>query len=121
MTPLIAAALIAVSLGAAVFAGWHTWRGFQFSNPLFWVLGALEVAILASLVGGAIALGQTDRPVEGVLFISYLITVACIPPAAVVWGVTDRTRWGTGVVVIAMITVAALVLRVLQIWEAPGA
>src|SRR5690606_25346713 len=118
---LIAYGLIASSFGAGIFAAWHMWRGYQFSNPLFYVLAAVEIGLVAALVGGIVALGRTDRDVEGVLFVSYLVTTVLIPPAAVVWGVTDRSKWGTGVVVVAMVTVAALVLRVLQIWETPGA
>ena len=92
-------------------------KGYRFSNPLFFAVGAVEVALIAALVGGSIALAGTGRDVPGVLFISYLITAIIVAPVAVLWGVTDTTRWGTGVVVIAMITVAALVLRIQQIWE----
>ncbi|WP_375003656.1 hypothetical protein [Aeromicrobium sp. CTD01-1L150] len=117
MTEPIAIALVLLSLGGAVLAGWHTWRREPFSNPLFYVLSALEVALLAALVGGCVALAQTSRDVDGVLFVSYLVTVVVIPPAALIWGISEKSRWGTGVVVVALVTVAALVLRVHGIWE----
>lgn len=107
----IAAALI------AVFAGWHTLRRKPFSNPLFYAVGILEIALLALLVGGLIALASTRRDVDGVLFVSYLVTIAVIPPAAVLWGIAEKSRWGTGVVVISMLTVSVLCVRLLDIWK----
>lgn len=116
MTALIAHSLSLAALAVAVFAGWHTAKGYRFSNPLLYAMGALEIALVAALVGGGIALARTDRDVEGVLFISYLLTVAVIPVAAVFWGIGDKTRWGTGVVAVALVTVSVLMIRILQIW-----
>ena len=45
------------------------------------------------------------------------MTLVVIPPAAVLWGIAEKSRWGTGVVVVAMLTVAVLCVRVLQIWK----
>jgi hypothetical protein len=45
------------------------------------------------------------------------VTLVVIPPAAVIWGIAEKSRWGTGVVVVAMLTVAVLCVRVLQIWK----
>ena len=109
-----------VALAAAVvgaFAGWHTLRQRPFRNPLFYAVAALEVLLVALLVGGSIALGSTDRDVDGVLFVSYLVTIVVIPPAAVLWGIAEKSRWGTGVVVVAMLTVAVLCVRLLGIWK----
>jgi hypothetical protein len=117
MTELVAYVIIALSLGVGVFAGWHVIKGYRFSNPLFWALGLVEVALIAALIGGSIALAHSSGDVQGVLFISYLVTALVVPPVAVIWGVTDQTKWGTGVVVIAMVTVSALLLRIQQIWE----
>jgi hypothetical protein len=106
-----------LALGVAAFAGWHMLRRQQFSNPLFYAVAVLEIALLALLVGGCIALAGTSRDVDGVLFVSYLVTLVAIPPAAVLWGIAEKSRWGTGVVVVAMLTVSVLCVRVLQIWE----
>jgi hypothetical protein len=106
-----------LALATAVYAGWHTWRDQPFSNPLFYAVSALELVLLAVLVGGSIALARTDRDVDGVLFVSYLVTVVVVPPAAVLWGIAEKSRWGTGVVVVAMLTVSVLSARLLGIWE----
>ena len=115
-TVVNAIALLAVAV--AVHAAWHTLRDAPFSNPLFYSVAVLEVALLGLLVGGSVALGHTDREVDGVLLISYLVTLAVIPPAAVLWGIAEKSRWGTGVVVVAMLTTAVLCVRVEQIWNA---
>jgi len=113
----VTALAILVALHAAVLLT----RDAPFSNPLFYSVAVLELVLLALLVGGCIALARTDQAVDGVLFVSYLVTLVVIPPAAVLWGIAEKSRWGTGVVVVAMLTVAILVIRVLQIWQASHA
>lgn len=117
MTDLVAYGIAILALGVGAFAAWHTVRRLELGNPLFYAVTLVEIALIALLIGSCIALGQTSRDVDGVLFVSYLVTLVVIPPAAVVWGIAEKSRWGTGVVVIAMITVAALSLRLLGIWK----
>ncbi|MEO6473200.1 MAG: hypothetical protein ABIR57_14465 [Aeromicrobium sp.] len=104
----------------AAFAAVHTMRNQLFSNPLFYAIATLELLLVVLLVSGCVALGKTDRDVDGVLFVSYLVTVVVIPPAAVLWGIAEKSRWGTGVVVVAMLSVAVLAIRLLRIWDAVG-
>ncbi|MDF1703160.1 MAG: hypothetical protein P1U38_00135 [Aeromicrobium sp.] len=117
MNDPVAYAVAGLAVVAAVYAGWLMWRDEAFTNGLFYVMIVLELVLLALLVGGSIALARTERDVDGVLFISYLVTVVVIPPAAVIWGVAEKSRWGTGVVLVAMLTIAVLVVRVLGIWQ----
>ena len=117
MNDPVAYGIAILALVVAAFAAWHMYRRQEFSNPLFYAVGVLEIALLALLVGGSIALGSTSRDVDGVLFISYLVTMVVIPPAAVIWGIAEKSRWGTGVVVVAMLTVGALSVRLLGIWK----
>lgn len=109
-----------IAIGAllvAAFAAWHTVTDRLFGNPLFYAVSALEVALIALLIGGCIALARTSGDVDGVLFVSYLVTVVVIPPAAILWGVAEKSRWGTGVVVVAMLSIAVLSIRLLRIWQ----
>lgn len=117
MTDLVAYVVALAAVVVAGFAAWHTLRQQPFGNPLFYAVGALEILLIALLIGGSIALGSTSRDVDGVLFVSYLITLVVIPPAAVLWGIAEKSRWGTGVVVVAMLTVAVLTVRLLGIWK----
>lgn len=117
MTDPVAYVIAILALLVAAFAGWHMLREREFSNPLFYSVCVLEIVLIALLVGGSVALGSTSRDVDGVLFISYLVTMVVIPPAAVLWGIAEKSRWGTGVVVVAMLTIAALSVRLLGIWK----
>jgi hypothetical protein len=117
VTDSIAYTVAIFAVVVAAFAALHTARRQLFSNPLFYAVAVLEVALLAICVGGCIALAGTSREVDGILFVSYLVTLVLIPPAAVLWGVAEKSRWGTGVVTVAMLTVAVLSVRVLQIWK----
>ncbi len=117
MTEPVAWTVAVLALAVALFAAWHLWRDEAFSNALFYAVAVLEVALVALLVGGSVALARTDRDVDGVLFVSYLITQVVIPPVAVLWGIAEKSRWGTGVVVVAMLTTAVLCARLHGIWE----
>lgn len=117
MTDLTAYGLCALALAVAAYAGVLTVRAQPYSNGLFYAMAALEILLIAQLVGGCIALAQTSRDIDGVTFVAYLVTVVIVPVVAVLWGVSDKSRWGTGVVVIGMITVAVLCLRLLDLWS----
>ncbi len=121
MTDLTTWVLIALALGAAAWAGYYTASERALDNPLFYGLATLEVLLLAQLVAGLVALGVSDREVETATFVGYLLTTVLILPIAVVWAVAEKSRWGTAVLVLAGVTIAALVLRSHQVWMAPGA
>lgn len=118
MNETVAAVVALLALAAAGLAAWDMWRRVPFNNRLFYVICIVEVALLALLIGGSVALASTDRDVEGTLFISYLVTLVVLLPAAVLWGISERSRWGNGVVVVALLTVAILMFRLLGIWQA---
>lgn len=117
MTDPVAYGIAGLALLVAVYAAWHVVRDQELGNPLFYAVGVVELVLIGLLVGGSIALASTSREVDGVLFVSYLVTVVVIPPAAVLWGIAEKSRWGTGVVVVAMLTTSVLSLRLLSIWK----
>ena len=117
MTETVAYGIAAAAALVALWAAWHMIREQPVGNPLFYAVAALEIVLITLLVGGIAALSTTDREVDGVLFVSYLVTIAVIPPAAVLWGIAEKSRWGTGVLVVALLTVAVLCVRLLGIWR----
>lgn len=117
MTETVAYGIAAAATLVALWAAWHMIREQPVGNPLFYAVAALEIVLITLLVGGIAALSSTDRDVDGVLFVSYLVTITVIPPAAVLWGIAEKSRWGTGVVVVALLTVAVLCVRLLGIWK----
>lgn len=117
VTDFVGYAIAIYALLVAIFAGWHTYRRQDFSNPLFYAVGVLQIVLIGLLIGSSIALSRTTRDVDGVLFVSYLVTMVVIPVAATLWGIAEKSRWGTGVVVVAMLTVSVLSVRCLGIWQ----
>jgi hypothetical protein len=73
------------------------------------LLAQIVIALIAPAVGNA----PTGNPAE---FWVYLITAAVIPPLAVVWALTERTRWSTVVLGVGALAVAVMVYRMHQIW-----
>ncbi len=81
-------------------------------------LALLEVGLVVQCVLGFVALADTDRGVNDLTFSAYLVGTLLVPPAAFVWAVTERSRWGTAVVAIGGLAVLALEGRLNQIWGA---
>jgi hypothetical protein len=75
---------------------------------MFYAIAAVEIGTIVLLIVGIIGLNRTTREIEGALLISYLVTLVLVPPVAVLWGVAEKSRWGTGVVLIGMWTVVPL-------------
>ena len=51
------------------------------------------------------------------LFVSYLVGIVLALPIGALWSLAERTRSGTGVLVIAALTVLALEVRLADIWS----
>lgn len=80
----------------------------------------LEVALLAQLVGGIVALVGTDRPVSGITFAGYLVGSLFILPIGAFWSLMERSRWGPGVLGVAFLVIPVLILRLSTIWNPGG-
>lgn len=105
------------TLAVAAFAGLHTSRHAQFSNALFYAIAALELALVGLLIAAIVTVIRTDREMQTMLYFSYWFVTLLVAPAAVVWGIADKSRWGTGVVVVGMATIGVLLVRLSQIWQ----
>ncbi len=117
MTPVVASALAVLALAGAAWSALLLARDRRMHDGVFWLLAVLEVGLVAQLIGGSVALVVTDRPVESALFIGYLLTAVLVLPLAVAWAASETSRWGVGVLLIGCVTVAALVNRILQVWQ----
>ena len=113
-----AAAYVAIG-GALVGAAWAALlMGLdrRLHDPLFWLLAAVEMVLLGLLVGGCVGLARTDRDIDGLTFVGYLVSIVLVLPFAVAWAASERSRWGTGVLLSGCLTVAVLALRLTQLW-----
>lgn len=87
------------------------------SDRYFAVLGVLLVALLAQAIGGCVALGVTDRAVEGITFVAYLWTAVLVVPVGAGLALVERSRWGSGVLLVMVLTVLACELRLHALWN----
>lgn len=107
---------------ALLVAAWGAYaclRNQRLGNPLFYATAALEALLAVQLVGGLVALGRTSRSVDTVTFVAYLLTAVLIPPVAVTWSASDRTRWGTAVLALTGLVEVVLTVRLVDIWTTP--
>ncbi|WP_460792630.1 hypothetical protein [Nocardioides maradonensis] len=117
MNLVVSGVVLAVAALAAVVAVVHLVRDRPVEDGMFVILGALEVALVVQLVWGAIAFGTTGRDVSGVLFFSYLVGICLAAPIGAFWSLAERNRAGTAVLLVAILTVAALQARLWSIWH----
>ncbi len=101
----------------ALWTIWLVIRDELAQDRTFALLGLAELVLLVQLVVGCVLLAGTDRDVSGVLFVSYLLGVALALPIGAFWSLAERTRSGTGVIVVAALTVLALEVRLVDIWN----
>lgn len=118
MTPWLYGVILAMCLLAAIFCVVLLVRDRPAGDPTYVVLGVLEVLLVVQLVWGSVALARTDADVSGALFVSYLVGVALAPVLGALWSLTERSRAGTVVLLLAIATVAALEVRLDAIWSA---
>jgi hypothetical protein len=117
VTPLLATVLIIAALVGAV---WSLVL-LLLSRPvglrvLLGALGALELALLAQSVLGVVRLGQPHQHIQAVTFVCYLVGVLLLLPAAAWWSLTERSRWGVGVLLLACLVVPVMIVRLNQLW-----
>jgi len=106
---------------AAVLAVVHLIRDRVAEDGMYLLLGIAELALVAQLVAGCIALSGTERDVSGALFVSYLVGVALVLPIGAFWSLAERNRAGTAVLLLAALAVVGLELRLDAIWAGAGA
>ena len=114
---MVSGVILAICAVAAVVGLVHLVRDRPAEDGMYVVLGVLELAVLVQLVWGAVAFGTTDRDVSGVLFFSYLVGVCLAAPIGAFWSLAERSRGGTAVLLVAVLTIAALEARLWSIWH----
>jgi hypothetical protein len=84
-----------------------------------WLLGALaalEVALFVQAVLGVVELITAHQHISDVTFVGYLIGSLLILPLAVWWSVTERSRWGVGVLLVGCLVIPVIIVRMNQVW-----
>jgi hypothetical protein len=109
--------MVAVSLGAAFLAVGFSLAG---SPPNDYTLGATLLITVMLLGQVGITLWQQIAGLSSagdvVEFWAYLATAVVLPPAAIVWGLIERSRWSTLVLALVGFSIAVMVYRMHHIW-----
>ncbi|MGM1058606.1 hypothetical protein [Saccharothrix sp. Mg75] len=82
------------------------------------VVVLLEAGLLVQFVAGVVRAIGLDREIDTPTFIGYLLTAVLILPLGAFWSLAERSRWGAGVLAVALFSVPAMVLRANQVWGA---
>jgi hypothetical protein len=81
-------------------------------------LGIGEAALAVQVVLAIVKLADGQRAHGGMaVFIGYLAGSLLILPVAALWGLGDRSRWGSGVVLVGYLVIAVLTVRMQQVWR----
>ena len=111
---------IALTALAVVVALWLVVLIARDRQPDDWVYGTLallEIGLVAQLVIGLVRLGGEHEGVNVAAYVGYLVGSLVILPAGFVWSVGERTRAGTGVLLVAVAVIPVLFLRIHQLWS----
>jgi hypothetical protein len=77
----------------------------------------VEVLLLAQVVIALISPAVGNHPTGNLgEFWVYLATACLMPPAAIAWALTERSRWSTVVLGVAALAIAVMAYRMNQIW-----
>lgn len=114
-------ALIAGSLLLAALATLYVVLDRLTGPVLLTVLVVLELGLLLQAVVGISQVAGDNPGVNAVVFVGYLLGALLFLPAATVWALGEPSRAGTAGLIVVGLVLPVLVLRIQQIWTAPGA
>lgn len=120
MIEVLASALAAIAGLAVLWIVVLLIRDRAIDNLAFWIMAVVEVGLVVLTVAGIVGLVRTDRAIAGPTFVAYLIATPLILPAAVAWGIAERNRSGTAVVLVGAVAIPVLMLRIHMIWTGTG-
>ena len=106
-----------VSLAVAVWCLISTFRDQPMLVPHLIGVAVLWLLVLGQVVLATVALVAGERPDDIVMLVSYLATVALLPPACAVWVFMERSKCGPAVISFACFVLPVLLVRIEQIWS----
>lgn len=107
--------LIVASLLMAVVAGVYVALDRSPDNALIGLAGLLELGFVVQAVIGIAQVAGDDDVASPVTFVGYLIAALLVLPIGVLWSLAERSRGATAVLIVAAVTTAFLVVRVVQL------
>lgn len=109
-----------IQMVSLALAGWclvSTFRDQPMVVPHLVGMAVLWLLVLGQVTATVVTMVGGERPAETAMFVSYLATVALLPPACAVWGFMERSRWGPAVIAFACLILPVLFVRLEQLWS----
>jgi hypothetical protein len=85
-------------------------------DAVFGALLLIEVGLVAQLVIGLVRVFGDHGGLNVAAYVGYLVGALLVLPIGFAWSAGERTRSGTGVLLVAVVTVPVLFLRVHDLW-----
>jgi hypothetical protein len=83
---------------------------------LLYALLVLEVGLVVQLVIGLVRVFGDHGGLNVAAYVGYLVGALLILPIGFLWSAGERTRSGTGVLLVAVVAVPVLFLRLHELW-----
>ncbi len=112
-----------VVTAALVTAAWTVLlalRNRRFGSGTLGAFALLELAAVVHLIVAVVLLATGQRPDDLATFVGYQVVALLVLPAALVWGIADRSRWSPAVLAVGCLTLAVMTVRMQQIWVTAG-
>jgi len=81
------------------------------------LLALLELGLVVQLVVGLAMVFDDHKGVSVATYVGYLVGALVILPLAAAWSRSERTRSGTGVLLVGVVLLPVLFLRLHDIWS----
>ncbi len=85
-------------------------------NRVFAALAIIELGLVVQLVIGLVRVFGDHGDLNVAAYVGYLVGALLVLPIGFAWSAGERTRSGTGVLLVAVVTVGVLFLRLHQLW-----
>jgi hypothetical protein len=82
------------------------------------VMAGVEILLIVHLAAGIIKVNDAPSGVSVWEYIGYLVGAILIVPAGVIWSSGEKSRGGTGVLLVALLVVPFMFVRLSDIWAA---
>ena len=117
--PVLGYAVLAASLLLAGWTGIQAGRRRPTSEAQMFGAIVVEIALAVQVVIALVRLAGGTAVAEPVTFIAYSLGVLLALPLGFYLAREERTRWGSLCLCFTAVVVAVMVLRLLQLWQAP--
>jgi hypothetical protein len=107
-----------LAVGVALWLVVLVVRDVQPNDYLYAALALLEVGLVVQLVVGLVMVSGDHGGVNVAAYVGYLVGSLVILPVAFLWSLGERSRAGTGVLLVAVLVLPVLFLRLHQLWGA---